>query len=560
MRQRRPLLGGPGTNLPFIVESFLSWMLALSCLLVSCWYYYCSPHTTASKQQQQQPRQLMTHCPRERLSVSRPQGLRHRIQQLLTLLRGLWLQQKEHERTLTVQEWILQVFQTDETARRLVSLIMTTTPRDLWRHQLENEQKRLRQHKQEGNGGNKNDDNDEDRIAWALLEHLEFWIWPRLQLQQQLPRLFQQDDDFPYKFQISVIVPCYQEDTTLVVSKLQRLFQTAQHPDSIEVLLVHVIDVVDKTATTDATTTTTASLSLYNHKRNDQTTITILEYKDGGGRGPTLNYGARHAHGRILTFLHADTVLTHNWDVAIQRAFDRKNNKTTSCCCCCCYCAAFSFAIDRNIQCNDSTDNKSSKPIRIPGWKAVETTANWRSQWFQLPYGDQCLSIPSCVFNFVGGYPDQCLMEDYELVQLLRRRQQHQQEQQHGQPPKSVCCCETNSSGRCRSIRILPQPVYCSPRRWESFGVLYVTFTNSRLVRMYNARVHATHNQHYHNNTTDIRIPADEDVFCQYYATDQAPTRKHPTKSPWEVTLETQLEQMAGTKSSSSSSSTLLAT
>jgi hypothetical protein len=212
----------------------------------------------------------------------------------------------------------------------------------------------------------------------------------------------------------------------------------------------------------------------------------------GGGRGPSLNQGAQHAQGRILVFLHADTRLTTGWDVAIRNAFDGcPHSRTTT------SAAAFSFSID-------TTSNGLQGGPCPPGIKAIEATANWRTQLFSLPYGDQCISIPKVYFDYLGGYPHQCLMEDYELISLLRHRR--------------MACQER--------LAILPLSAYCGPRRWQALGVLYVTYTNSRCVRSYVDGV-LTPDQLY-------------EIYYGCHGTDSAVPKK---KSPWEVQLEQLLAQ-----------------
>ncbi|MEH6504874.1 MAG: TIGR04283 family arsenosugar biosynthesis glycosyltransferase [Sulfitobacter litoralis] len=51
--------------------------------------------------------------------------------------------------------------------------------------------------------------------------------------------------------------------------------------------------------------------------------------------------------------------------------------------------------------------------------KAVAAWANLRSR-LGLPYGDQGLLLPRHLYQSVGGYPDQPLMEDVALVRALR--------------------------------------------------------------------------------------------------------------------------------------------
>ena len=117
------------------------------------------------------------------------------------------------------------------------------------------------------------------------------------------------------------------------------------------------------------------------------------------GRGPCQNYGAKRARGPLLVFLHADTELPYEWDGKVRRAL--KEEGVTA--------AAFNFGI-------------RSEENMPRGIKAVESTANWRTRLYNLPYGDQCLSIRRDVFKFIGGFPANCLMEDYDLVGLLRLR------------------------------------------------------------------------------------------------------------------------------------------
>lgn len=60
------------------------------------------------------------------------------------------------------------------------------------------------------------------------------------------------------------------------------------------------------------------------------------------------------------------------------------------------------------------------------------------------------------------------LNEDYELVALLRKR-----------------ASLLNTQPR-EAIKIIDgPPILCSPRWWQSFGVLYVIFMNSKLVSLY---------------------------------------------------------------------------
>lgn len=180
----------------------------------------------------------------------------------------------------------------------------------------------------------------------------------------------------------------------------------------------------------------------------------ILDYNQGGGRGGCLNFGAQHATGRILTFLHSDVLLPARWDdyvlqglpiptAAAARPQQQRQQRLPNLC-------AFSFGID----------DKNGSARFPPGLQAAIWQGRLRGgTWCRLPYGDSVLSVRATAFDFVGGYPpDQPLLEDYALVQLFRQRA--------GLFPNT------------EPIVILPANIACSPRRWQRFNVPYVTLAN----------------------------------------------------------------------------------
>ena len=98
----------------------------------------------------------------------------------------------------------------------------------------------------------------------------------------------------------------------------------------------------------------------------------------------------------IISFVHADTVLPCNWDVKVKEGLE----KFTA--------VAFTFGM---------------KDVwMVGGGVWVEMCVFLRCLFFNLPYGDQTLSLGVEEFRFLGGFPDQCIMEDYVLVDLLRHR------------------------------------------------------------------------------------------------------------------------------------------
>jgi rSAM/selenodomain-associated transferase 2 len=111
-------------------------------------------------------------------------------------------------------------------------------------------------------------------------------------------------------------------------------------------------------------------------------------------RGGQLRRGVDGAKGDWVLIVHADTVLTAGWTDA---ARVKLNNPEMA--------GWFMLAFDQ----------RGIGATVVAGW------ANLRSR-LGLPYGDQGLLIHRDLYNAVGGYPDQPLMEDVALARQLRGR------------------------------------------------------------------------------------------------------------------------------------------
>jgi rSAM/selenodomain-associated transferase 2 len=116
------------------------------------------------------------------------------------------------------------------------------------------------------------------------------------------------------------------------------------------------------------------------------------------GRGYQLAAGARSATGDWLLFLHADTRLAANWEVAARRFMVDPANAARA--------AAFRFALDDDA----------------PHARRLEAMVAWRCRVFRLPYGDQGLLLSRALYDRVGGYRPLPLMEDVDLVRRIGRR------------------------------------------------------------------------------------------------------------------------------------------
>lgn len=137
------------------------------------------------------------------------------------------------------------------------------------------------------------------------------------------------------------------------------------------------------------------------------------------GRARQMNAGAINAHGEVLVFLHADTLLPLNADSLIINGLKQSGNGW----------GRFDVRLAG----------------RRPMLRIIELMMNWRSRLTSIATGDQCLFIRRALFNTIGGYPDIALMEDIAISKLLKR---------HGQP---LC---------------IRQKVITSSRRWEQRGML----------------------------------------------------------------------------------------
>lgn len=627
-------IGGPGTLLPLVVESFMAWTLAISCLFVALWHYFSDRYRTsiASAFKPYRRRRslllpLTTHSRREWMTVSDYEGVKTRYDHLLHLIYATMIATKtevqneekhdgdeepldeieyvmvdgktghhfskgeivakwlitgkvvpqelqvstlalptkknkscisrnfsgdnnENPRCSDSCEFLSRFLRTNEVARRLVSLLMGDDPirGDTSSNNFVSNPDDTKTKNKESKGALLERLSSEEPGAETILQVLQ-QIWPKLlEMPAFLPSSNGHDNKTKDKIDISIIVPAFREEGGQLATKLQKSLEQAAEPHRIEIIVVHVVeksgslkngDQHDKNLYDNVSPFAKAveeGLELNAGDRRSNTVkmssvgrpaLRILNYYGGGGRGPCLNYGAKYAKGDILTFLHADTRLaTFGWDKAILRVLSGNQNRERRVTCC-----AFSFAIDTSpsalsVQRNKTTDLDRAKASSWdesnfkqqyypPGLRAIEVTANIRCKFFALPYGDQCLSIPTDIFRHVGGYPDQCLMEDYELIRLLRMR--------------SAAACDLNSNGslypdlsqRKEAIEILfDYKAVCSPRRWQKYGVLYVTYTNSFCVKLYN----------------NGQLTPDE-LFCQYYGTAKSPNRMNGDKSPWESGL-----------------------
>lgn len=116
------------------------------------------------------------------------------------------------------------------------------------------------------------------------------------------------------------------------------------------------------------------------------------------GRAAQMNAGAALASGEVLLFLHADVRLPRDAGEWISSALSDPGV------------VAGAFR----------TWTVADGPVR-PRWAPLLHLADARSRYTRLPYGDQAIFVRARAFHQVGGYPNQALLEDYELSRRLGR-------------------------------------------------------------------------------------------------------------------------------------------
>jgi rSAM/selenodomain-associated transferase 2 len=159
-------------------------------------------------------------------------------------------------------------------------------------------------------------------------------------------------------------------------------------------------------------------------------------------RACQMNVGALAATGEILLFLHGDTLLPSGFDTMIRTALKPSGLGKTKAP------AAGAFTL------------KIDAPLR--SLRLIERGVNWRSRFFQMPYGDQAIFLKAKTFQQLGGFAELPIMEDFELIRRLQ------------------------SLG---SITIIPVPVVTSARRWLEKGIFTTTIVNQIVILAYLLRV-----------------------------------------------------------------------
>ena len=204
---------------------------------------------------------------------------------------------------------------------------------------------------------------------------------------------------------ISVIIPTYNEEKALP-NTLQALFA---QPGSFETLLVdggssdRTLAIVKSCGFADLIgdcggSSLIGRFTLHaSRDRGDASRFTndasryVLSVPKG--RASQMNAGAKQASGEWLLFLHADTILP---DRAIQRLNEME--------------------ADQSVQAGGFMHRFSGDDWRL---KLISFLDNFRCTRSRIIYGDQALFVRRTLFEQLGGFPNQPILEDVAFCERL---------------------------------------------------------------------------------------------------------------------------------------------
>ena len=155
------------------------------------------------------------------------------------------------------------------------------------------------------------------------------------------------------------------------------------------------------------------------------------------GRAAQMNWGAAHAAGEVLLFLHADCILEPGALAAAEQCLGRRGV------------AAGCF--------------RMTVTAPAAAYRLIDACATLRVRLTGLVYGDQGLFLKRRRFERVGGFPPLRFMEDLFMSKRLRRE------------------------GR---VVVAAPHIFVSPRRWRRQGLLRQTLRNWTLTALAAGGVH----------------------------------------------------------------------
>jgi rSAM/selenodomain-associated transferase 2 len=181
---------------------------------------------------------------------------------------------------------------------------------------------------------------------------------------------------------ISVIMPTYNEEKMLS-GTLQALFA---QPGKFETIVVDG----------GSTDRTCAIVEEFARSPQPSALGAVRLFTAPKGRASQMNTGAKQARGEWLLFLHADTVLPAE---ALQRLNEMENDST--------------------IQAGGFMHQFSGDDWRL---RFISFLDNFRCTRSRVIYGDQALFVRRTLFEQLGGFPNQPILEDVAFCEKLIKR------------------------------------------------------------------------------------------------------------------------------------------
>lgn len=181
---------------------------------------------------------------------------------------------------------------------------------------------------------------------------------------------------------VSVIIPAYNEQTALPHTLDSLFTQTGEY----EVIVVDG-------GSTDRTTDIVQAFEL---SPQSLASSSVRLLKTSKGRACQMNAGAKKARGEWLLFLHADTTLPAG---AIQRLNELES--------------------DDSIRAGGFLHRFSGNDWRL---RLISFLDNFRCARSRIIYGDQAMFVRRSLFEELGGFPAQPILEDVAFCERLITR------------------------------------------------------------------------------------------------------------------------------------------
>ena len=181
---------------------------------------------------------------------------------------------------------------------------------------------------------------------------------------------------------VSVVIPTYNEERALPHTLRELLCQ----PGDYEVIVVDG-------GSTDRTREVLHAYGFVSDSSSQRPPASRLTFQALKGRALQMNAGAKQAMGEWLLFLHADTVLPSG---AIPRLNEMEANRT--------------------VQAGGFMHQFSGDDWRL---NLISFLDNFRCIRSRIIYGDQALFVRRALFEQLGGFPNQPILEDVAFCERL---------------------------------------------------------------------------------------------------------------------------------------------